>query len=180
MGPRYSWAMCAVMFALLLPIYLFWSFLVITVEMSGDYVEPGSRSTTRTALRPMPMAAGTFPRATRPTGPRWTRTTTASHASRATGETHGVRCAASVVIAVVTTEPAGEVRRSRRRGALLAPGSRSRLGRRPARDSCHRSGSLGGGCTLRPLAWRLRRRHRGAARRLHPVGRGDGSERQRI
>jgi hypothetical protein len=38
-----------------------------------------------------PMAAGTFPRVTRPTGPRWTRTTTASHASPAgRGEPHTI------------------------------------------------------------------------------------------
>jgi adenylate cyclase len=38
-GPRYSWALYAVSFPLTLPIYLFWSFLIVAVEDSSQYVE---------------------------------------------------------------------------------------------------------------------------------------------
>ncbi len=38
-GARYSWAVFAVGFPLLLPFYLFWSFLIVAVEKSGHYVE---------------------------------------------------------------------------------------------------------------------------------------------
>ena len=38
-GPRYSWALYAVVVPLALPVYLLWSFLIVAVEKSGDYVE---------------------------------------------------------------------------------------------------------------------------------------------
>ncbi|MCU1695823.1 MAG: family 3 adenylate cyclase [Mycobacterium sp.] len=38
-GPRYSWAICAVAFSVLLPIYLVVSFIVVAFEESGHYVE---------------------------------------------------------------------------------------------------------------------------------------------
>src|SRR3984885_9741283 len=38
-GPRYFWALYAVAVPLSLPVYLLWSFLVVAVEKSGDYVE---------------------------------------------------------------------------------------------------------------------------------------------
>lgn len=40
-GPRYSWVFCAMSFALLLTIYLLWSFLVVNFEASGSYVATG-------------------------------------------------------------------------------------------------------------------------------------------
>ncbi|MDT5103705.1 MAG: adenylate cyclase [Mycobacterium sp.] len=36
---RYSWAICAVTFPVLLPIYLFTSFVVVAFEKAGHYVE---------------------------------------------------------------------------------------------------------------------------------------------
>jgi adenylate cyclase len=38
-GRRYSWAICAVAAPVGLPIYLFWSFLIVAVEQSSDYLE---------------------------------------------------------------------------------------------------------------------------------------------
>jgi adenylate cyclase len=38
-GARYSWAVYALSFPINLPIYLFWSFLIVAVEESSDYVE---------------------------------------------------------------------------------------------------------------------------------------------
>jgi adenylate cyclase len=38
-GARYSWAALAVVFPLSLPIYLFWSLLIVAVEKSGHYVQ---------------------------------------------------------------------------------------------------------------------------------------------
>jgi class 3 adenylate cyclase len=38
-GPRYSWAALAVAFSFSLPIYLFWSFVIVAVEKSGHYVQ---------------------------------------------------------------------------------------------------------------------------------------------
>ena len=38
-GARYSWAIYAVSFPLMLPIYLSWSFLVVAFEESDHYVE---------------------------------------------------------------------------------------------------------------------------------------------
>lgn len=38
-GRRYSWAVCAVVAAVGLPIYVFWSFLIVAVEQSSDYLE---------------------------------------------------------------------------------------------------------------------------------------------
>jgi class 3 adenylate cyclase len=38
-GPKYSWALCAVTFALVLPVYLLLSFVVVAFEKSGHYVE---------------------------------------------------------------------------------------------------------------------------------------------
>ncbi len=38
-GRRYSWAVCAVAAPVGLPIYVFWSFLIVAVEQSSDYVE---------------------------------------------------------------------------------------------------------------------------------------------
>src|SRR6476661_3715492 len=38
-GTRYSWAICAVMFALLLPAFLMLSFIVIAFEKSDRYLE---------------------------------------------------------------------------------------------------------------------------------------------
>jgi adenylate cyclase len=36
---RYSWVAYSLAFPLLLPLYLFWSFLIVAVEKSGHYVE---------------------------------------------------------------------------------------------------------------------------------------------
>ena len=38
-GPRYSWAICAVMFAVVLPSFLMLSFIVVAFEKSDRYVE---------------------------------------------------------------------------------------------------------------------------------------------
>jgi adenylate cyclase len=38
-GPRYFWALYALMVPLSLPVYILWSFLIVAVEKSGDYVE---------------------------------------------------------------------------------------------------------------------------------------------
>ena len=38
-GPRYSWALYALMVPLSIPVYLLWSFLIVAVEKSGAYVE---------------------------------------------------------------------------------------------------------------------------------------------
>jgi hypothetical protein len=38
-GPRYLWAICAVTFPVVLPFYLLLSFVVVTFEGSGYYVE---------------------------------------------------------------------------------------------------------------------------------------------
>ena len=38
-GPRYSWALCAIGFLVVLPIYLLASFAVVAFERSGQYVE---------------------------------------------------------------------------------------------------------------------------------------------
>jgi hypothetical protein len=38
-GARYSWAVCAITFALVLPIYLALSFMVVAFEKSDRYVE---------------------------------------------------------------------------------------------------------------------------------------------
>lgn len=38
-GPRYSWALCAVMYPLSLPVFLLWSFIVVAFERSGRYGE---------------------------------------------------------------------------------------------------------------------------------------------
>jgi adenylate cyclase len=38
-GPRYSWALYAVVAPLALPVYILWSFLIVAVEKSGAYVE---------------------------------------------------------------------------------------------------------------------------------------------
>jgi adenylate cyclase len=38
-GARYSWAAYAIAFPLLLPMYLFWAFLIVAVEESSHYVE---------------------------------------------------------------------------------------------------------------------------------------------
>ena len=38
-GARYSWAICAIGIPLNLPIYLFWSFLIVAIEESNHYVE---------------------------------------------------------------------------------------------------------------------------------------------
>ena len=38
-GARYSWAICAITFLVLLPIYLVPSFVVVAFEESGRYVE---------------------------------------------------------------------------------------------------------------------------------------------
>jgi hypothetical protein len=38
-GARYSWVVYLLAFPLLLPFYLFWSFLVVAVEKSDHYVE---------------------------------------------------------------------------------------------------------------------------------------------
>jgi adenylate cyclase len=38
-GPRYAWALYALMVPLSMPVYLLWSFLIVAVEKSGDYVE---------------------------------------------------------------------------------------------------------------------------------------------
>lgn len=38
-GRRYSWAVCAVVASVGLPIYVFWSFLIVAVEQSSDYLE---------------------------------------------------------------------------------------------------------------------------------------------
>ncbi|MGH3967599.1 MAG: adenylate/guanylate cyclase domain-containing protein, partial [Mycobacterium sp.] len=38
-GRRYSWAVCAVLAPVGLPIYVFWSFLIVAVEQSSDYLE---------------------------------------------------------------------------------------------------------------------------------------------
>jgi adenylate cyclase len=40
-GPRYSWVFCGMTFALLLTIYLLWSFLVVNFEASSSYVATG-------------------------------------------------------------------------------------------------------------------------------------------
>jgi adenylate cyclase len=40
-GPRYSWVFCVMTFALLLTIYLLWSFLVVNFEASSSYVVTG-------------------------------------------------------------------------------------------------------------------------------------------
>jgi adenylate cyclase len=41
-GARYSWALCAVTFLVMLPIYLVASFLVVAFEKSGQYVDAGA------------------------------------------------------------------------------------------------------------------------------------------
>ncbi len=38
-GRRYSWALYAVSVPLSMPVYILWSFLIVAVEKSGDYVE---------------------------------------------------------------------------------------------------------------------------------------------
>ena len=38
-GRRYSWAVCAVAATVGLPIYVFWSFLMVAVEQSSNYLE---------------------------------------------------------------------------------------------------------------------------------------------
>ena len=38
-GARYSWVICAISVLFSLPAYLFWSFLIVAVEKSGDYLE---------------------------------------------------------------------------------------------------------------------------------------------
>src|ERR1700730_13143818 len=38
-GARYSWALYALAVPLFLPFYILWSFLIVAVEKSGDYVE---------------------------------------------------------------------------------------------------------------------------------------------
>jgi adenylate cyclase len=38
-GARYSWAVYAFAFALALPIHLLWSFLIVAIEESSNYVE---------------------------------------------------------------------------------------------------------------------------------------------
>jgi adenylate cyclase len=38
-GARYSWALYALAVPLFLPVYILWSFLIVAVEKSGDYVE---------------------------------------------------------------------------------------------------------------------------------------------
>jgi adenylate cyclase len=38
-GPRYSWALYAVVVPVALPVYILWSFLIVAVEKSGAYVE---------------------------------------------------------------------------------------------------------------------------------------------
>jgi class 3 adenylate cyclase len=38
-GARYSWALYAVSVSVSLPVYLFWAFLIVAVEKSGDYLE---------------------------------------------------------------------------------------------------------------------------------------------
>ena len=44
-GPRYSWALSAIMFALLLPAYLMLSFIVVAFEKSDRYVEAAAATT---------------------------------------------------------------------------------------------------------------------------------------
>jgi adenylate cyclase len=38
-GARYSWALCAISVPISVPAYLFWAFLIVAVEKSGDYVD---------------------------------------------------------------------------------------------------------------------------------------------
>jgi len=38
-GPRYSWALYAVVVPLALPVYILWSFLIVAVEKTGAYIE---------------------------------------------------------------------------------------------------------------------------------------------
>ncbi len=38
-GPRYTWALYALAVPLAMPVYLLWSFLIVAVEKSGDYVD---------------------------------------------------------------------------------------------------------------------------------------------
>jgi hypothetical protein len=38
-GARYSWAVCAIGFLVLLPVYLFVAFVVVAFEESDDYME---------------------------------------------------------------------------------------------------------------------------------------------
>src|SRR5258707_11215279 len=38
-GARYSWALYAISAPFSLPAYLFWAFLIVAVEKSGDYVD---------------------------------------------------------------------------------------------------------------------------------------------